>query len=157
MEPSSKSYFDLHLKMEILMAALYERFEKRYAAHKEFWSSMIADEREHAGYIEHFKQLAAEQKMTFAEGSARIAALNSILTYIQSVIDLFDRQPFMHQKALALCMDLEKSVLERDVFKRFDSDSTEIRQVLGILREAQEEHLKKIQNFNAALTLPVAK
>lgn len=133
------------------MASLYERFEKRYPAHQGFWFSLVADEREHAGYIQQFKRLAAEQKMSFAEGKTRIAALNSILTYIQNTIDAFDRQPFMHQKALAICLDLEKSVLERDVFKGFDSDSPQIRQVLDILREAQEEHLKKIQDFSTTL------
>ena len=150
MEPSGKGFLELYLQLEILMATLYERFANHYAAHTEFWLSLVADEREHAGYIQQFKRLAAEQKMSFAEGKARIAALNSFLTYIRSVIDLFDRQPFMHQKAIAICMDIEKSVLERDVFKGFDSDSTEIRQVLDILREAQEVHLKKIQDFSAA-------
>jgi hypothetical protein len=148
----SENYMDLYLELEILMASLYERFEKRYAAHKDFWLSLIADEREHAGYIEHFKGLTAEQKMTFAEGKARIAALNSIVAYIKSLIEAFDRQPFMLQKALAVCMDLEKSVLERDVFKGFDTDSAEIRQVLDILREAQEAHVKKIQDLCAKRT-----
>lgn len=150
MEPSTKAYLDLYLELEIRMASLYERFQKRYPAHEEFWFSLVADEREHAGYIQQFNRLAAEQKMSFAEGKTRIAALNSILTYIQSTIDLFDRQPFVHQKALAICLDLEKSVIERDVFKGFDSDSPEMRQVLDILREAQEEHLKKIQSFSVS-------
>jgi AAA+ ATPase superfamily predicted ATPase len=149
LEPLGKGYLELYLQLEILMGTLYERFADRYAAHQEFWLSLVADEREHAGYIQQFSRLSAEQKMSFAEGKARIAALNSLLTYIQGVIDLFDRQPFMHQKALAICLDLEKSVLERDVFKGFDSDSAEIKQVLGILREAQEVHLKKIQHFTA--------
>jgi len=146
----SVKYIDLYLELEITMAMLYQRFEKRYADHKDFWISLIADEHEHAGYI-NFHDLNALNKVSFAEGKTRIAALQSILAYINSLIDEFDKQPFLFQKAISICLDLERSVIERDVFKRFDSDSTELRQLLDILRQAQEEHVHKIEKFNVMI------
>jgi hypothetical protein len=147
----SVKYIDLYLELEITMAKLYQRFEKRYAAHKDFWISLIADEHEHAGYIKHFHDLNALNKISFAEGKTRIAALQSILAYINSLIAEFDKQPFLFQKAISICLDLERSVIERDIFKRFDSDSTELRQLLDILRQAQEEHVHKIKKFNVMI------
>jgi hypothetical protein len=148
---SATSYLELYLKQELLMAELYQRFHNRYAAHKDFWESMIADEREHAGYLDQFRKLTAADAVTFSEGKLRLVALNSIVTYVQAVIDDFDHQPFPFRKALAVCLDLEKSVLEREVFNGFATDSAEFRQVLEILRGAQEAHLDKVKRFHAAL------
>jgi hypothetical protein len=139
------SSLDLYLEMEILMASLYERFAKNHDAHADFWRSLVADEREHAGFIAHFQRLASEGKMSFAEGKTRVAALNSVIAYVKAVIDDFDRQPFIFRKAIGICLDLEKSVIERDVFKSFDSDSIELKQLLALLQESQIAHVKQIE------------
>ena len=133
------------------MASLYERFAKFYPAHAEFWVSLVSEEHEHAAWIKHFQDGLDHGKLHFAEGNTRIAALDSIISYITALIDEFDRQPFDLKRAANICLDLEKSLIERKVFHHFGSDSTEVKRILDVLSEEQEKHLEKIRQFTVAV------
>lgn len=141
----------LYIEQELLMASLYERFAKYYTEQEEFWASLVSEEYEHAAWIKHFQGGAAQDKIHFDEGNTRIAALNSVINYIKTLIDEFDKQPFDYKKAANISLDLEKSLIERNIFKHFESDSSEVIQFLGILCKQQEKHLEKIKQFTIAL------
>jgi len=146
---SKLNILDLYLEQEILMAQLYQRFESRYAAHKEFWLSLIAEEREHAGYIDHLRAQADRSRVSFDPGNIRVAGVQSVIAYLKRLIEEFDRHPFLFQKAIAICVDLERSILEQKVFSQFETDSPELGQLLEILRSGQTEHIKKVSDFHA--------
>ena len=136
-----------YLEMELLMASLYDRYAKFYTSHKEFWSSLISEEHEHAAWVKHFQEGISLDKIHFSEGKVRIAALESSIAYVKNIIGEFDRHHCDQTKAVGICLDLEKSLIERNVFRRFDSDSPEIRKMLDILNESQELHVRKIEHF----------
>jgi hypothetical protein len=148
---SSLKIIDLYLAQELHMASLYERFAKYYTAHEDFWVSLVSEEHEHAAWIKHFMDGLDQGKINFAEGSTRIAAINSIVTYISTLIDEFDKLPFDLKKAANICLDLEKSLIERNVFRHFGSDSLEVKNVLDILSNEQEKHIEKIKQFTVSL------
>jgi hypothetical protein len=121
MEPANlpTKIIELYLEQELLMASLYERFAKFYTTHEQSWFSLVSEEHEHAAWIKHFQEEVDHGKIHFSEGKTRIAAIASMISYIKTRIEEFDKQPFELQKAANICLDIEKSLIERDVFKHF--------------------------------------
>ena len=151
MEPDKLSLdiIDRYLEQELLMASLYGSYAKFYTEHKNFWASLVDEELEHASWIKHFQNSLPLDKISFLEGKTRISALDSSIVYLKGIINEFDKNPLGQLKAVSICLDLERSLIERNVFKHFESDSSEVKKILGVLRDAQEEHVKKIEQFMA--------
>jgi hypothetical protein len=142
---------DRYIEVELLMASLYERFAQRYTSHGEFWQSMVSEEHEHAAWVQHFKKGLMSDSIRFSEGKTRISALDSGIAYIKRIIQGFDLSPPDRLKAVSISLDLERSLIERSVFKHFESDSSEVTKILRVLREAQEEHVKKVERFQSTI------
>jgi hypothetical protein len=151
LQSSPLKIIDLYIEQELLMASLYERFAKCYTAQEKYWVSLVSEEHEHAAWIKHFLSGAAQGKVHFDERNSRIAAIDSVITYIKTLIDEFDNQPFENKKAANISLDLEKSLIERNIFKHFESDSSEVKKFLDVLCKEQETHLDKIKHFTASL------
>lgn len=143
----SLNIIDHYLEQELLMASLYERFSKYYTAHKEFWASLVSEEHEHAAWIKHLHDGVIQGKIHFSEGKTRISTIDSIIAYITSRVVEFDKEPFELKKAASICLDVEKSLIERNVFKHFESDSVDVKKILSVLVEVQEKHIDKIKQF----------
>jgi hypothetical protein len=142
-----KKIIQLYLEQELAIASLYERYSKRYLAHQEFWAEMRAEELEHAAWVKHFMGHALENKIHFSEGKTRTYALSSSIAYIEGVISDFDNKPFDSSRAASVALDLERSLLEKNVFSCFHGDSAEAKSILEALIAGQITHIKKLEAF----------
>lgn len=138
---------ELYLEQELLIATLYARFSENYPAHKDFWDSMVSEEREHAAWIQHFLDGIEQNKVYFSEGKTRSYTINTSIAYIKRIIIEFDEKPFNSTKAACIAHDLERALLEKNVFKCFDGDSPEVIHILEILKGEQDHHIQKVDQF----------
>jgi hypothetical protein len=151
LQPHQKKIIELFLEQELLMAELYELFSKMYPFHHEFWASMVAEEREHASWVRHFLDSTLNGKINFYEGKTRSNAISSCISYIREIIAGFEKNPFTIVRAASISLDMERALMERNVFKHFEGDSQEAVQLLDILSEAQDAHVKKTEQFAAGI------
>jgi hypothetical protein len=151
LQSHQKKIIELYLEQELLMAELYELFSKKYPFHHEFWESMVAEEREHASWIRHFFDSTLNGKIDFNEGKTRSNAISSSISYIREIITGFEKKPFTVVRAASISLDMERSLIERNVFKHFEGDSQEAVQLLDILSKAQDVHVKKTEQFAAGI------
>lgn len=147
MEIYKKKIIELYIEQELLISSLYMRFSERYPVHKDFWIKMASEEREHAEWINHLLDGVVTDKVHFSEGNIRTYTINTIITYIKGLISEFDKKAFEIPKAVNIALDLERSLLEKNVFKCFDSDSVEVKRILEILNKGQDDHIRKITRF----------
>lgn len=145
------SLIELYIEQELAMAGLYEDFARYFKDQSTFWQTLVAEEYEHAAWIRHFRDNLGHREVFFSEGKTRAISLQSSISYIRSRIEEFEKTPFSLRRAVSICLDIEKSLLERDVIKHFDSDSPEIKNIMDILIEAQDAHIRKVENYLAAL------
>lgn len=142
-----RKIIELYLEQELLIASLYALFAGKCPLHKDFWDSMVSEEREHAAWIQHFLDGIEQNKVYFSEGKTRSYTLNTSIAYIKRIIMEFDNKPFDSTKALIIAHDLERSLLEKNVFKCFDGDSPEVMRILEILKGEQDHHIEKVGQF----------
>jgi rubrerythrin len=151
LQAHQKKIIELFLEQELLMAELYLLFSKWYPFHHEFWESMVAEEREHASWVRHFLDSTLNGKISFNEGKTRSNAISSSISYIRGIIAGFEKKPLNVVRAASISLDMERSLIERNVFKHFEGDSQEAVQLLDILSEAQDAHVKKTEQFAAGI------
>jgi len=145
------SLIELYIEQELAMARLYKAFAGHFQEQKSFWQKLVSEEYEHAAWIKHFRDSLGHREVFFSEGKTRAISLQSSISYIRSRIEEFEKTPFSLRRAVSISLDIEKSLLERDVIKHFDSDSPELRDIMDILVKAQDEHIKKVESYLAAL------
>lgn len=140
---------ELFIKQELLIASLYDKFSTSFLAQKEFWEGMAGEEREHAGWIKHFHSNVVTDKIHFSEGKVRTYTLQSSIDYINGILIEFSTRHFNSSKAVSIALDIEKALLEKNVFKCFNGDSDEVKRILEVLITEQERHYQKIERFAA--------
>lgn len=148
MEIYQKKIIELFIEQELLVASLYMRFSERYLVHKDFWLKLAVEEREHAEWIKHLLDGIEADKIFFSEGKTRTYTVSSSIAYIKGLINEFDRKAFDIPKAAHIALDLERSLLEKNVFKCFDSDSIEVKRILEVLNKGQDDHIRMMENFS---------
>lgn len=136
---------ELYRDQELLIAELYDRFARQFPRFADFWDSLASEEREHAGWIDHLLSKVSNATATFDEGKTRSYALSSSINHIKSQLASFDAAPFDLRRALSYTVDLEKSLIEKNVFERFSGDPPEMNKLLTILNETQQDHLRRIE------------
>ena len=144
MDENQKKIIDLFIDQELFIAALYERFSGSFPEHRDFWLTMAGEERAHAGWIQQLLSGEISDKVYFAEGKSRINTAQTYIEYIRGIISNVDRNAVDMLKALAISKDLETSLMERNMFKHFESDSSEVKKVFGYLEEQQALHCERI-------------
>jgi rubrerythrin len=136
---------ELYRDQELLIAELYDRFARQFPRFADFWDSLASEEREHAGWISHLLGKIGNTTVTFDEGKTRSYTLTTSINHVTGLIATFDAAPFELKRALSYTVDLEKSLIEKSVFERFAGDSAEVAQLLNILSETQQVHLRRIE------------
>lgn len=140
-----RKIIELYRDQELLIADLYGRFAERFPKYADFWGGLASEELEHAGWVAHLLNKVDTDAVQFDEGKTRSYTLTTSINHIKGLIFSFKQSPFDLKKALTYTLDLERSLIERQVFDRFAGDSPEVLELLTILGETQQSHLRKIE------------
>jgi hypothetical protein len=150
-EASQQKLLQLYLDMELQMASIYEQFAGDFRHHRDTFLSLASEEREHASWIQYLQEQASQGKAHFVVGKLRTNTIETLNRYLREIISRHRKHPFDVVHAATIILDLERSLIEKNVFRSFGDDSDEVSRILEILVESQEAHLKKIEQFAASL------
>jgi hypothetical protein len=140
-----------YLELELNMATLYDLFAGGFPDQRGFWLSMATEEREHASWVQFLLDRALGGEVRFAEGKLRATTVSTVNSYVGETVSRFRKSPFDIVHAAAIALDLERSLIEKNVFRTFHDDSAEVSRILQVLVEGQELHVKKIEQFAASV------
>ena len=150
-ESNQHKILQLYLEMELQMATLYDLFAKTFPDHRDVLLSLVAEEREHASWIQHLLDQALRGKIRFEEGKLRTNTVETLNRYLSVTTSRHRQNPFDIVHAAAIALDLERSLIEKNVFRSFHGDSAEVSRILQVLVEGQVLHVNKIEQFNASV------
>ena len=151
-----RKIIELYRDQELLIADLYRRFAARFPKHAPFWEELAGEELEHAGWVAHLLDRINKGVANFDEGKTRTYTLTTSINHIKGLIASCEQPPFDLKRALTYTLDLEKSLIEKNVFDRFAGDSPEVQKLLTILAETQQTHLRKIEGQVAEIRAKLA-
>lgn len=128
-------------ELEELLAEMYRLFSEKFPARDGLWQTLIHEEQEHAEAVRTLYRLTYKKESLFSEGALRAEGVQTVIDYIRGMIDSARRGRFSEIQALTAAHDIEKSMIERDLFAYFKV-RPEYAETLKYLRESSHSHIE---------------
>ncbi|MFA5069801.1 MAG: hypothetical protein WC528_00805 [Patescibacteria group bacterium] len=130
---------------EETIGSLYQLYSHKFPAEKEFWEGLFKDESDHATWIKKFSGSIEEGQAYFQEKRFNIPAIESNINYVKEKYREAEKGNIPLIKAVALALDLEKSLLESKYYEVFNADLFEFKNLLQKLTDATKIHAQKVE------------
>lgn len=147
MESYKAAMIELCLEQELLLAEIYRSYAARFPQHRPFWEELVAEELEHAGWVRFLQQQAEKSSLTFEEGKTKTYTLKAFIEHLRKTLADARRPDLTCGRALAATLDLERALLERNVYSYFRSGSQKDQQLLQLLQQGVRNHLGKVEAY----------
>lgn len=132
-------------QLEKSLAGLYEVFVKRYTTNNSLWSYLLHEENGHAEALRKLYQLTYENKSYFDSGTIKPAAIQSVIDYVEEIINSATSGMLSESQALRITYDLESCIFEKDLFTHFKV-SAEYSEILRKVIEEDRTHIQMVKN-----------
>jgi rubrerythrin len=131
--------------IEETLSKIYRLFAERFPADRELWSRMAQEETTHAKWVRDLSSHLEDGSVSLDEDRVAEEGIQVFLGYAEDRLKeaQAERLPFRH--ALDMALDLESSLLERNLYQVFKTDSESMAQALKDMELKIHEHTERIR------------
>lgn len=144
-EPQLKPYQEkiiaLLQQQENLLAKLYQTFAQKFPEHEDFWNQLAREEEKHAGWLEQLRAATGKKIVLFNEGRTKTYTLETFVQGLKEKLNRAEADGFDARQALACAIDLERCLIEKNVFSLFEGMTEKASRVMKFLAKETREHL----------------
>ena len=126
------------------LQALYEQYKRRFSENALFWGTLAADEALQASRINGIKIHLNAGNWYLKEGRFNTVSLKTSLEYVKKKIEEARNKQVSQIEAISTALEIEQSLIERNFFEIFGSDSSELKTLLAKLVAAKKAHLSMV-------------
>lgn len=138
---------ELMAKNEEAIASLYNLYSTKLPEHKDFWLNLSEDEISHARWIRLFLDKFKQGEIIFNKNRFKKEAVRTFLEYLKEKNLHAETGNIDIVAALAVALDIEKALIERNFFEIMDSDSETLQETFSNLASATRIHQEKVENL----------
>lgn len=149
LKPYQDKIIDLMLKQESLLASLYQIFAQKFPVYEKLWHKLAREEQKHAGWVEQLHAASEKKVVLFREGRVKPAHLETFVLNIEKKIKQAEANGFNAREALVCTIDLERSLIEKEVFLHFVGITEKARSVMNFLAQETKEHQELAEKLYA--------
>jgi len=143
---------ELYIEQERMLSLLYKKISICFPEKRIFWEGISRNETKHAGMIVALYNYVKNGDAIFVESKTRTYTLNSFIDYIKSIVQRLEENKLDSIQAISISIDLENSLIEKNVFNSFQGDADAAKLVLNRLKIETIEHRSRLANMRAKLT-----
>jgi len=134
----------LMFDLEKLLGDIYAVFKDQFPSHAALWETLMKEEYEHADAVRSLYRMTYEKQVLFNEGTIKAEGIQSVIDYLKPVLENSTKGKYSAEKAVYIAYDIEKSLVEKDIFKHFDV-SPKFEVLLFHLLEGSRQHFALIK------------
>ncbi len=149
LKPYQDKIIDLMLRQETLLATLYQIFAQKFPEYKQLWHKLAKEEQKHANWIEQLHVASEKKVVHFREGRVKPSHLETFVHSIEKKIKQAEANDFNARQALVCTIDLERSLIEKEVFLHFIGITEKARGVMTSLAQETKEHQELAEKLYA--------
>ncbi|MFA7348056.1 MAG: ferritin family protein [Desulfurivibrionaceae bacterium] len=147
--PYQQEILALMLKQESLLAKLYQIFAKKFPVHEKLWNKLAREEEKHAGWVEQLRVASEKKVVLFSESRIKPHTLETFVHGIKEKIKQAETDGFDARQALVCTIDLERCLIEKNVFSHFEGLTEKASSTMQFLAKETREHQELAQNLYA--------
>jgi hypothetical protein len=132
-------------EVEKVLGDIYVVFSEQFPSHNDLWEVLIREEHGHAEAVRELYKLCYEGKSVVSEAAFNPQAVQSIIDYSKDILQNAKKKKYPIDKALSITYDLERSLVEKDVFKHFKV-APEYKDRLMVLHTETQRHIAMLED-----------
>ena len=138
--PYQEKIISLMLKQETLLAHLYQTFAKKFPEYEALWNELAREELKHAGWVGQLRVASEKKVVLFIEGRLKTYTLETFVQGIEAQLKRAEADGFDAFQALVCTIDLERSLIEKEIFSHFEGMTEKASSVMKFLAQETKEH-----------------
>lgn len=131
---------NLYAKGEEELQQLYHLFSQIFPD-RDFWSHLSVEESIHKDWILSLYQTG--EQVHIQKEQVRVDLLNNIINNIEDLKKIYKKKKLA--EALNITLALENTMIEKNYFAIFETDSESVKKILNQLMEATKIHIQKVE------------
>lgn len=143
-EPTGDSILDLLIQHEEIIGSLYESCRRAFPAAEAFWQTLVQEEKAHAEVLRELGNNLRESHVLFNPRLFNRVGIRTAMDHVGRQKQRVEAGDCTLAQALALALDIERAIIERDMFRVFESDSAAMKREFDSLRTHTLEHMARI-------------
>ncbi len=136
-------------KLEIVTSRMYIMFSDRYPEHVSFWRQMAAEQILHADLVKTLYKAEVQGAVNYNDGGVNEETLETIILFIERIIKKAENDMITDETALALSMEIESSLIDKNVYKSFTVQDAKCKHIPGKLFNGTRQHLQETSKMLA--------
>ncbi|OGV70255.1 MAG: hypothetical protein A2283_00345 [Lentisphaerae bacterium RIFOXYA12_FULL_48_11] len=139
-ESTNNALIDLLIKNEEAIGSLYKACALQFPGFAEFWQKIALEEKAHADVLRELAKHLQNQKVLLNHRKFNTTAVQTTIDYILKQREKVESGSMTLLQVLAAAQDIEQSIVDRDFFEVFETDSASMRLEFAALRKHTVEH-----------------
>ena len=135
----------IYMNVEEAMSNLYKIYSKKFPDWYEFWFDLYMAEMKHAALIRGLSRRVESGEITFNDNRFDVIVISSALKNIGILESNAHGKDIEIKYALQVALDMENSLLEKNMYKIFETDSEALKKLLLHLHQETEEHKETVK------------
>lgn len=131
---------NLYAKAEEELQQLYHLFSQIFPD-RDFWSHLSVEESIHKDWILSLYQTG--EQVHIQKENIRFVLLKIIINHVEELKKVYKKKKLA--EALNIALALENTMIEKNYFAIFETDSESVKQILNQLMEATKIHIQKVE------------
>ena len=156
LKPYQKKIIDLLLEQEMLLARLYTTYSKKFQELQDFWRELAKEERQHAKWIQQLYEAEKDSLVLFDEGRIKTYTMKTFISGLEEALGKVELKEFDSWRAIVYACDIERSLIEKNVFSHFYGLTENAINVLKLLKKHTDDHLNRLEDLRSKQTCSIA-
>lgn len=148
MQPSSFQFHKLQVLVDVkeLLAQLYHLCYQKFPEHKELWSKLYYEKKNHAQWVKGIHSELERGAAHINPIAFKVEAMRVFMKGIQEKIEDLKANQLNFRQVLVYVKDTENSMLEQNFFRIFQKESAEFNKIKGELEAERRQNLNTIRD-----------
>jgi len=140
MEENPNSIVHLLIKHEEAIADLYAICSRVFTDNADFWNMLVIEEKAHADVLRELRRRLETEQVLLNPRKFNTTGVQTAIDHVNKQKPAVEDGSCTMVRALAIALDIEQAIIDRNFFEVFDTDSAVIKREFAELRTHTIEH-----------------
>ncbi|MDD4869725.1 MAG: ferritin family protein [Kiritimatiellae bacterium] len=142
--PTGISILDVLIQNEEAVGSLYKACALKFPDFAEFWQRLVMEEKAHADILRELAKQLKTQQVFLNERKFNVTGVRTTINHVNKQRQLVEAGSVTLLQVTAIALDIERSIIDREYFEVFETDSLSMKKEFEALKEHTSEHAERI-------------
>ena len=142
---SIQNFIDLLVEHERKVGALYRMYAETFRNNTAFWADLAEEENRHAELLIELGEEIKKKHAHLDQDKFKPVIIRRSIDYVTAQAERVRSEPLKLKQALSIGLDIEKNIIDGQVFDIFKGYTARTRAIIRELAEAVLDHYRMIE------------